>query len=74
MKNGNPKSPEQSPIKLPPLPLPKQDVTSPFPITSAREVGWRSGQRELNLEVYGHQARGKKSINKHLNWPHDAVP
>ena len=71
MKNGDQKSPEQSPLKLPPLPLPKQDDTNPFPITTAREVGWRSGQ---NLEVYGRQARGNKSIHKHLKWPHDAVP
>jgi len=74
MKNGEPKSPEQSPLKLPPLPLPKQDDTNPFPITSAREVGWRSGQKELNLEVYGRWARGNKSIHKQLKWPHDAVP
>ena len=38
--------------------LTKQDDSSSFPIMNAREIGWRSGQKELNLEVFRHWARG----------------
>lgn len=65
---------EDRSFKLPPLPLARQDNSNPFPVTTAKEVGWRSGQKELNLEVFGRWARGNRSIHKQLNWPHDAIP
>ncbi|XP_062502261.1 ciliary microtubule inner protein 1-like [Corticium candelabrum] len=41
-----------------------------FPLTTQREIGWKNATR---LEMYGHHARGKLSIEKHLKWPVDGL-
>ena len=43
-----------------------------YPRTTAREVGWRSGDIR-KLEKYGRHARGQQGIRKLLNWPQEAI-
>ena len=67
-------------LKLPPLSpivLQTQKVSKapfPLPLTTSREIGWRSSRPECNLERFGKWARPKKSILKHFNWTIYACP
>lgn len=47
-------------------------VTKPcgdFPVTTAREIGWKASKPDWQLEIYGSRAKGKMGLLKRLNWP-----
>ncbi len=83
MKDDFPK--DNRPQVLPPTPLRPPEVTpleklvevhpstKPIPQTTSQMIGWRSGERKLQLERYGGYAKGKGGLVKQLNWPMEGV-
>jgi len=45
----------------------------PVPRTTTAQIGWRSGDRQLNLEKYGGYCRPRGGLIKQLKWPNEAV-
>ena len=45
----------------------------PFPQTTARQIGWRSTEKNLALEKYGKYAKPKGGLVRQLKWPMEAV-
>lgn len=67
-----------TPIRLPPItPIEKYihvyPSPKPFPVTTARAIGWRSAQPSLALEIYGPYAKPKGGLIKQLNWPQEGI-
>lgn len=46
----------------------------PYPITSAKQVGWLSGKKEYNYEKFGEEKKPIKTLYKSLGWPVEACP
>ncbi|CAF0821594.1 unnamed protein product [Didymodactylos carnosus] len=52
--------------------LPEQQVSPspvPIPSTTARQIGWRTADKQCSLEKYGKYARGQESLHKKFKWP-----
>jgi len=47
--------------------------SKPVPRTTCGQIGWRSGDKELNLEKYGRYCRPRGGLIKQLKWPNEAV-
>ncbi|XP_013396776.1 uncharacterized protein C20orf85 homolog [Lingula anatina] len=67
-----------TPLRLPPItPIEKiinvKPSPKPFPMTTARTIGWRSSRPEYALERYGRYANPKGGLIKQLNWPLDGI-
>ena len=43
------------------------------PMTASAMIGWRSTDKETQLEKYGGYARGRQSITRSFNWPYEAI-
>lgn len=61
------------------LPTPREtDITvvkSPKrPLSDGKMIGWRSGQKDCNLEIYGEYARRNGSLYTQLGWPIEGCP
>ncbi|EDO34523.1 predicted protein [Nematostella vectensis] len=44
-----------------------------YPSTTASEIGWRSSQRQCNLERYGRYTKQKSSFLGQMKWPPEAI-
>ena len=44
-----------------------------FPVKTSEEVGWRSSQRQCNLERYGRYSKTKSSFLGQMKWPPEAI-
>ena len=64
-------------IKLPPI---KRRRPKPgFPVTTSRQIGWKSAKESSQLEIYGRygpgpRSRGQCGILKLLKWPQESAP
>lgn len=43
------------------------------PLKTSQEIGWRSSQRQCNLERYGRYTKPKTSFLGQMKWPHEAI-
>lgn len=51
----------------------KSGKSPKYPATTSGKIGWRSSQKEYNLEIYGRYCRANGSLYKQLGWPAEAV-
>ncbi|KAK3742739.1 hypothetical protein QZH41_018954 [Actinostola sp. cb2023] len=66
-------------LKLPPIDssvasqLSVGKSTASYPYTTSQEIGWRSSQRQCNLERYGRYTKPMSSFLKQMKWPPEAI-
>jgi len=66
-------------LKLPPIDqnvLTQLSVGKPsqsFPKTTSKMVGWRSSEKQCQLERYGRYTRKQEGFLKSLNWPLESI-
>ena len=66
-------------LKLPPIDqnvLTQLSVGKPtqsFPKTTSKMVGWRSSEKQCQLERYGRYTKKQQGFLKSLNWPLESI-
>ena len=66
-------------LKLPPIDqnvLTQLSVGKPtqsYPKTASRVVGWRSSERQCQLERYGRYTKRQQGFLQSMNWPLESI-
>ncbi|XP_031572159.1 uncharacterized protein C20orf85-like [Actinia tenebrosa] len=66
-------------LKLPPIDssvasqLSVGKSTALYPNTTSQEIGWRSSQRQCNLEKYGRYSKPRSSFLGQMKWPPESI-
>lgn len=46
---------------------------TPYPLTTSRMIGWRSGKLEYHIDKYDKERKAQGNLLKRFNWPVEAT-